>query len=41
MKLSPNLRKPYRDTKGSEEIKQGDIEYCKIERLILTSGGDK
>ncbi|XP_042886683.1 dynein intermediate chain 2, ciliary-like [Penaeus japonicus] len=37
LKLSPNLRRPYRDAKGAEEMRQSEIELCKMERIIATS----
>ncbi|XP_063611131.1 dynein intermediate chain 2, ciliary-like, partial [Penaeus indicus] len=37
LKLSPNLRRPYKDAKGAEEMRQAEIELCKMERIIATS----
>ncbi|ROT69578.1 putative dynein intermediate chain 2, ciliary [Penaeus vannamei] len=37
LKLSPNLRRPYRDAKGAEEMRPTEIELCKMERIIATS----
>nr|XP_045610725.1 dynein intermediate chain 2, ciliary-like [Procambarus clarkii] len=37
MKLSPNLRKPHKDSKGADAQQLQEIELCKMERLIATA----
>ncbi|XP_037787736.1 dynein intermediate chain 1, axonemal-like [Penaeus monodon] len=40
LKLSPNLRRSHRDSKGPDPQDLKEIELCKMERLIATSNKD-